>query len=94
MVHYMIVKWVQGVDKKRLAEKVRTLYADAVKIPGIQAVEIKENVTPRENRYDLMIALHMENDALSGWDNSDLHIQWKSEFGSAIEKKCIFDSEM
>lgn len=71
MVHYIIVKWVQGVDKKRLAEKVRTLYADAVKIPGIQAVEIKENVTPRENRYDLMIALHMENDALSGWDNSD-----------------------
>lgn len=46
MVHYIIVKWVQGVDKKRLAEKVRTLYADAVKIPGIQAVEIKENVTP------------------------------------------------
>ena len=33
MVHYIIVKWVQGVDKKRLAEKVRTLYADAVKIP-------------------------------------------------------------
>ena len=94
MVHYIIVKWVQGVDKKRLAEKVRTLYADAVKIPGIQAVEIKENVTPRENRYDLMIALHMENDALSGWDNSDLHIQWKAEFGSAIEKNCIFDSEM
>ena len=94
MVHYIIVKWVQGVDKKHLAEKVRTLYADAVKIPGIQAVEIKKNVTPRENRYDLMIALHMENDALSGWDNSDLHIQWKLEFGSAIEKKCIFDSEM
>ena len=41
MVHYIIVKWIQGVDKKHLAEKVRTLYADAVKIPSIQAVDIK-----------------------------------------------------
>lgn len=93
MIHYIVVKWVQNVDKKQFAENVRTLYADAVKIPGIQKVEITENITPRENRYDLMIALYMENDALSRWDNSGLHVKWKSEFGSAIEQKCIFDSE-
>lgn len=46
MVHYIIVKWVQGVDKKRLAEKVRTLYADAVKIPGIRGGDQGKCNTP------------------------------------------------
>ena len=58
---------------------------------AVQAV--RENVTPRENRYDLMIVLDMDDDALPIWDKSSLHQKWKAEFGSRIEKKCIFDCE-
>lgn len=93
MIHYIIVKWNGDADKKALAEKARSLYADAVKIDGIYSVDIKENVTPRDNRYDLMIALTMDNDALNVWDKSELHLKWKADFGGFIEKKCIFDCE-
>lgn len=93
MQHYIIVKWKEAAEKKILSEKVRTLYADATKIEGIHKVIIKDNVTPRDNRYDVMIILDMNADALPIWDASELHKQWKSEYGDLIEKKCIFDGE-
>ncbi len=65
------------------------MYAEATVISGVHRVEIRENVTPRENRYDLMIVLDMDDDALPIWDKSSLHQKWKAEFGSRIEKKCI-----
>lgn len=91
MLHYIIVKWNKDVDKQAFAQQVRSLYAAAVEIDGIHSVDIKENVTPRDNRYDIMIVLNMDSAALTAWDNSDLHQKWKSDFGSFIEKKCIFD---
>ena len=93
MIHYIIVKWNTDADKNDLAVKARALYADAVEISGVHRVDIKENVTPRDNRYDLMIALYMDKDALAVWDKIDLHLKWKSDFGRFIEKKCIFDCE-
>ena len=47
----------------------------------------------RENRYDVMIVLDMDKDALSAWDASPLHHQWKDEYGALLEKKAIFDHE-
>lgn len=93
MIHYIIVKWNSDADKKSLSENARALYANAVKISGVRKVDIKENITPRDNRYDLMIALFMDKDALTVWDKSDLHLKWKSDFGGFIEKKCIFDCD-
>lgn len=91
MLHYILVKWNDGVNKQETAETVRALYATATEIPGVHRVEIQENVTPRPNRYDLMILLHMDAESLPVWDESPLHQQWKQQFGSLIEKKCIFD---
>ena len=79
-------------DKAVVAEKVRDLYADAVKIPGVEHVAIEENITPRENRYDLMIIMDLEDEALQNWDDSQLHKQWKSEYSPLIDNKAIFDS--
>lgn len=94
MLHHIIVKWNITADKKTLAAEVRELYRNAADIPGINGVEIKENIIPRENRYDLMIVLNMEEEALPVWDNSDIHKKWKSEYSALIEKKCIFDSAL
>lgn len=91
MLHHIIVKWNEDVDKNTIAEEVRAMYARATQIEGIIGVEIKENIIPRDNRYDLMIVLEMDKDSLANWDDSELHKQWKSQFGHAIEKKCIFD---
>ena len=93
MLHHIIVKWKETVQKEEIAKKVRELYADATNIAGVHEVILKDNVTPRDNRYDLMIALDMDEDALVIWDNSELHKQWKAEYGDFIEKKCIFDCE-
>lgn len=91
MKHYIIVKWANGVNKQELVDKARKLYSDATSIEGVNKVDISENITARDNRYDLMIVLHIKSDALSIWDESQLHKQWKSEFGAAIDKKCIID---
>ena len=64
----------------------------ADQIEGIEHVTIKENITPRDNRYDLMIILDMSDDALQTWDDSSLHKQWKAEYSDLIEQKAIFDS--
>lgn len=93
MLHHIIVKWNANVDKEAAAQKVHLLYAGAAKIPGIQQMEIRENIIPRDNRYDIMIVLNMEESALSAWDQSELHRQWKAQFGPLMEKKCIFDCE-
>lgn len=93
MLHHIIVKWKDNVDKQETSQNVRALYESAVEIPGIHDVIIKNNVIARPNRYDLMIALDMDEDALVTWDNSELHLKWKSEYGSLIESKCIFDCE-
>lgn len=91
MLHHIIVKWTGETDKAALALRTRQLYKVANEIDGINKVEIKENVTPRKNRYDIMIVLDMDDNALSHWDESELHKRWKKEFSEMIEKKCIFD---
>lgn len=93
MLHHIIVKWKDTADKQELSQQVHILYEGAVKIPGITNVTMKENVISRPNRYDLMIVLDMDESALPTWDNSELHKKWKAEYGSFIEKKCIFDCE-
>ena len=43
MLHHIIVKWNSNVDKKEMADKVRSMYAKADEIPGVHRVEIREN---------------------------------------------------
>ena len=50
-------------------------------------------MTEWENRYDLMIEIDMEPEALDAYDRSVWHHQWKEQYGSLLEKKAIFDHE-
>lgn len=94
MLHHIIVKWNEQVtDKTAMAAQVTDLYAAATDIPGVHGVTLKPNVTDRPNRYDLMIALDMDAEALPTWDASNLHKRWKADFGGLIEKKAIFDCD-
>lgn len=91
MLHHIIVKWINGVDKNDTVNRVCEMYATATDIDRVNDVFIKQNITPRDNRYDLMIVLDIDDDKLVIWDKSELHKRWKTEFGKLIEKKCIFD---
>lgn len=62
-------------------------------IPGVHGVEVYPCCVDRANRYDLMIVLDMDKDALPNWDASDIHHRWKDEYGDLLEKKAIFDYE-
>ena len=94
MKHYIIGKFKPDVmDKVALCSRIAALFAGAVQITGINGVEVFPNCIARDNRYDVMIVLDMEQDALAGWDDSALHRQWKNDFGDLLEKKAIFDHE-
>lgn len=93
MQHYIIVKWNDTIkDKSETADEVRKLYAEATEIPGIHRIAIKKNIIARDNRYDLMIILDMDESSLEAWDNSELHHRWKTDYGHMIDKKAIFDA--
>ena len=94
MKHHIIVKWNESIsDKRGAAEEVRKLFAPSTDIDGIRSVRVIENCIDRPNRYDIMIVLDMDKDALTVWDGSEIHKTWKSERGEKIASKAIFDCE-
>ena len=94
MKHCIIAKFNASVtDKSAAIENVKALFADAAPVDGVKNITIHENCVARDNRYDLMIAVEMEKAALPNWDASEIHHQWKEQFGGMLEKKAIFDYE-
>lgn len=94
MKHCILAKWKETVlDKTALLTQVRDLYGAADTIPGAYGVTVYPCCIDRPNRYDLMIVLDMDREALPNWDASDIHHRWKDEYGGLLEKKAIFDYE-
>lgn len=94
MKHYIIVKWNNLMtDKHEKVAEIRHIFEKTLEIPGINKIEIKENVVDRENRFDLMICVEMDKKSLEKYDESEPHHEWKERFGKYIEKKTIFDAE-
>jgi len=73
--------------------RIEEIFSTVDRLPGIHGVQILSNCIDRENRYDVMIVLEMEKEALAVWDGSEQHRRWKEEFGPKLEKKAIFDHE-
>ena len=93
MKHYIIVKFTEGTDVKTLVEPVREIFSRTLSIPGIHGLELKTSNSDRANRFDLMIILDMEKEALPAYDTSEPHLSWKNRYGELIAKKAIFDCD-
>ena len=94
MKHCILAKWNETVtDKAALLAQVRALYTAADDIPGVHSVTAHPCCIDRPNRYNLMIVLDMDREALPNWDASDIHHRWKDEYGGLLEQKAIFDYE-
>ncbi len=93
MKHHILVKFREGTDVGALLEPVRALFAETLAIPGIHGLELKPSCSDRANRYDLMIVLDMDREALPAYDLCEPHLRWKREYGPITEKKAIFDCE-
>ena len=94
MKHHIIVKFNDTVtDKGRIAREALALFSELKGKNGIHDVQVKMNCITRENRYDMMIIVDMDKDALCFYDDSDQHKKWKKEYACYILSKAIFDSE-
>ena len=93
MKHYIIVKFVEGTDVKALVGPVKAIYDETLSIPGVHSVDFKLSNSDRANRYDLMIVMDMDKEALPAYDVSSPHLRWKTEYGDRVAKKAIFDCD-
>ena len=93
MKHHIIVKFAPGTDVKAIADPVRRIVEETLGIPGIYGVDVVLSNSDRSNRYDMMIVIDMDKEALPAYDASEPHLRWKSEYGSITEKKAIFDCD-
>ena len=93
MKHYIIVKFVEGTEVRALEKPVLNIFEQTLSIPGIHGVEIRLSNSERPNRYDMMIVMDMEKEALPAYDVSEPHLRWKSVYGDLVAKKAIFDCD-
>lgn len=93
MKHYIIVKFKEGFDYRSIKEPVEALFRQMLTIEGIHDVEVRLSNSERANRFDMMILIHMDPEALTAYDASEPHHQWKAQYGPQIAAKTIFDCD-
>ena len=93
MKHYILAKWNKDCDRESLLQPVREIFEETLAIPGVHAVRLKPCCIDRPNRYDLMIEIDMDREALPLYDESAPHRKWKELYGNMLLSKAIFDSE-
>jgi len=96
MKHCIIVKYTEEVSperKKTLIPEIQALFDNTKSIEGVHAVTLRENVIDRPNRYDLVIELDMEPEALPVYDACIWHKQWKTDYSTLLKSKAIIDLE-
>lgn len=94
MKHHILVKWADSAMRgESVRQEVEALFQQTLTIPGVHQVEVLPNVVDRPNRYDLLILITMDREALADYDACEAHHCWKEAYGAKIEKKAIFDCE-
>ena len=94
MKHCILVKWnLQIPEKDTVIADIQQIFQPALSQPGIHSIEFLPNVVDLANRYDLMIVMTMEPDALSPFDRSAVHREWKEKYGKYVESKAVFDCD-
>lgn len=94
MLHHILVKLKESpADREAFRREVEGVFEGVLAIPGVHSVKVLSNVIDRPNRYDLMIVISMDRDALPLYDASEAHLRWKADYGHLIDKKAIFDCD-
>lgn len=93
MKHHIIVKFKKDVNLDSILPDIKNIFDETLKIEGVHFVDYKINCIEKDNRFNLMIIIDMDKEALSIYDKSNPHLLWKEKYTSFIEAKAIFDSE-
>ena len=94
MKHYIIAKFKPEVTREQKAAmlpEIAALFGHLTQIEGIRGVDVCPNCVDRGNRFDLMIEIDMEKEALAAYDDCVWHRQWKEQYGTLLAQKTIFD---
>lgn len=91
MKHYIIVKLKDRSNTDMMAENAKEIFAETLAIPGVHSVKVKRSCSDKANRYDLMILMDIEPQALPVYDACDAHQRWKKLCDPLQESKAIFD---
>jgi len=93
MKHLIIARLKDRQEKEKLVRPVQELFDRLLEMPGIHAVRVLPCSVDLPNRYDLMIEIDMDREALDAYAASEPHLTWKKEYGPLLEAKTIFDYE-
>ncbi len=93
MKHYIIVKFKENTDVDGMLPDIRDLFQKALALDGVNRVEVHRSNSDRSNRHDLMIEMWLSPEGLAVYDGSQMHRDWKEQYGQYIEQKTIFDCE-
>lgn len=95
MQHHVIVKFNETVkDKNKLADEIGALFKGMVgTVEGVHKVSPHRNCIDMSNRYDLMIIVDMEKNALEAYSNSPIHEKWINDYPLFLSSKVIMDYE-
>lgn len=95
MQHHVIVKFNDSVkDKVALANEVGELFKGMVgTVEGVHKVSYHKNCIDMSNRFDLMVIVDMEKEALDAYSNSPIHTNWIDNYAKYLEAKTIMDYE-
>lgn len=89
MKHLVMYKWKRGMEAP--AGEVEALYRETLTVPGIHSVSVRTNCVKRETRFDGLIILDMDREALEAYDGCEAHLRWKREYGDRLQAKAIID---
>ncbi|SDB43000.1 Stress responsive A/B Barrel Domain [Pseudobutyrivibrio sp. YE44] len=93
MRHYIIIKFKKDINWQSNLDEIRTLFNRALQIEEVNSIQFNVSNSDRDNRSDLMIEMNLSEKGLMEFDASDIHKEWKNNFGESIESKVIFDCE-
>lgn len=94
MKHNIIVKFKKDAPAlNEMLDDIKAIFSQTLSIEGIHNVKYLMNCVDRPNRYDLVIQIDMDRDALADYDACSPHRQWKEKYGPYIDSKAIFDYE-
>lgn len=91
MKHCILVKFKEKDDTTNCLDDIKNIFNEALSINGIYRVDYYLNCIDRENRYDLLIKIDMDEEALEEYDRSNAHKLWKEKYGPKLQNKAIFD---
>ena len=95
MQHHVIVKFNDKVkDKVAFADEIGNLFRGMVgTVKGVHKVSPHKNCINMSNRYDLMIIVDMDKNALDAYSVSPIHDKWINDYAEYLESKVIMDYE-